>query len=133
MRIRPVLVGLLTLATVLLAGCGGSSSNSNTTSPTTTSAAGGTTLEATVGPGFTISLTQNGQSVSTLEPGKYTINVDDKSDIHNFHLTGDGVDVSTDVGTTGTDSFDITVTSGTYTFVCDPHSSTMHGSFDVSG
>jgi len=41
--------------------------------------------------------------------------------------------VSTDVGTTGTESFDITVTSGTYTFVCDPHSSTMHGSFEVSG
>ena len=138
-----VVVGLA-VAALALAGCGGGDDEASgttdtetTTTATTTSQAGGdtgTVLKGSVGPGFEISLsTADGQSVETLAPGSYTVEVDDQSDIHNFHLSGDGVDVSTDVGSTGTESFDITVTSGTYTFVCDPHSSTMHGSFDVSG
>lgn len=137
-----VVVGLV-VAALAMAGCGGSDDNASgtteteTTTTTSTSQTGGdtgTVLKGSVGPGFDISLsTADGQSVDTLAPGSYTLEVDDQSDIHNFHLTGDGVDVSTDVGSTGTESFDITVTSGTYTFVCDPHSSTMHGSFEVSG
>jgi plastocyanin len=134
MRMRPVLVGLLALAALALAGCGGSSSNQTTTTTTTTSAAGGgTTLDGTVGPGFTITLTQNGQSVSTLKPGKYTINVDDKSDIHNFHLTGPGVDKATDVGGTGKQTWTVDLKAGSYHFQCDPHVSSMNGSFTVSG
>ena len=55
-------------------------------------------LKGSVGPGFEISLTtEDGQPVETLAPGSYTLLTDDKSDIHNFHLTGDGVDVSTEV------------------------------------
>ena len=137
-----VAVGLA-VAALALAGCGGGddeasgTTDTETTTTETTSQTGGdtgTVLKGSVGPGFEISLsTADGQSVETLAPGSYTLEVDDQSDIHNFHLTGDGVDVSTDVGSTGTDSFDITVTSGTYTFVCDPHSSTMSGSFEVSG
>lgn len=137
-----VVVGLV-VAALAMAGCGGSDDNASgtteteTTTTTSTSQTGGgtgTVLKGSVGPGFDISLsTADGQSVDTLAPGSYTLEVDDQSDIHNFHLTGDGVDVSTDVGSTGTESFDITVTSGTYTFVCDPHSSTMHGNFEVSG
>jgi plastocyanin len=61
------------------------------------------------------------------------LSVDDQSDIHNFHLTGEGVDVTTDVSGTGTETFDVDLTSGTYTFVCDPHASTMSGSFEVAG
>jgi len=134
MRMRPVLVGLLALAALALAGCGGSSSNQTTTTTTTTSAAGGgTTLDGTVGPGFTITLTQNGQSVSTLKPGKYTINVDDKSDIHNFHLTGPGVDKATDVGGIGKQTWTVDLKAGSYHFQCDPHVSSMNGSFTVSG
>ena len=59
--------------------------------------------------------------------------MDDQSDIHNFHLTGTGVDVKTDVGATGVESFDVTVEAGTYKFVCDPHAGSMNGSFEVSG
>jgi plastocyanin len=135
---RPVLVGVLALATLALAGCGGggssssSSSSTSTTSSSTTSASG-MTLDGVVGPGFTITLTQNGQPVSTLTPGTYTINVDDKSDIHNFHLMGPGVDKATDVSATGTQTWTVTLKDGTYKFQCDPHASTMNGSFTVSG
>jgi len=142
-RARTGVVVGLAVAALALAGCGGGddeasgTTDTETTTTETTSQTGGETgmvLKGSVGPGFEISLTtEDGQPVEMLAPGSYTLLTDDQSDIHNFHLTGDGVDVSTDVGSTGTDSFDITVTSGTYTFVCDPHSSTMHGSFEVSG
>jgi len=129
-----VLVGLVALAALALAGCGGSSSNSSeSTTPTTTAASGGKTLDATVGPGFTITLDQNGKSVSTLAQGTYTINVDDKSVIHNFHLTGPGVDKATDVGGTGTETWTVDLEAGSYHFQCDPHASSMNGSFTVSG
>ena len=68
-----------------------------------------------VGPGFEISLsTADGQPVETLTAGSYTVEVDDQSDIHNFHLTGTGVDVMTDVGTRDVESFDVTFEAGTY-------------------
>jgi plastocyanin len=91
------------------------------------------TLDGTVGPGFTITLDQNGKSVSTLAPGTYTIDVNDKSDIHNFHLTGPGVDKATDVGGTGTETWTVDLKDGSYHFQCDPHASSMNGSFTVSG
>ncbi len=133
-----VVVGLAVVA-LALAGCGGGDDEASDTTETETTTASqtvpetGVVLKGSVGPGFEISLTtEDDQPVETLAPGSYTLLTDDKSDIHNFHLTGEGVDVSTDVGGTGTDSFDITVTSGAYTFVCDPHASTMNGSFEVS-
>jgi hypothetical protein len=137
-----VVMGVAALA-LALAGCGGSddeasaTTDTETTTETTTSgtvAETGMVLKGSVGPGFEISLTtEDGQPVETLAPGSYTLLTDDKSDIHNFHLTGEGVDVTTTVDGSGTDSFDIDVTSGTYTFVCDPHASQMNGSFEVSG
>ena len=90
-------------------------------------------LDATVGPGFTITLDQNGNAVSTLAAGTYTIAVDDKSDIHNFHLTGPGVDKATDVGGTGKETWKVELKDGSYHFQCDPHASSMNGSFTVSG
>jgi plastocyanin len=91
-----------------------------------------TTLTATVGPGFTISLTdQAGARVTNLSPGTYVINVQDRAAEHNFHLTGPGVDQATAVETTGDTTWTVTVRDGTYTYVCDPHSSQMRGSFTV--
>ena len=133
-------IGLVVLA-VALAGCGGSDDNaSGTTETTTTSetttdttATSGNTLTASVGPGFDISLTgADGAAVSTLSAGDYTIEVDDQSDAHNFHLTGPGVDETTDVGGTGTDTWTVTLEAGSYHFQCDPHSSTMNGDFEVT-
>ena len=60
--------------------------------PTDTAAAGGQTLTGIVGPGFTISLDQ-----TSVPAGTYTLEIDDQSDEHNFHLTGEGVDVTTTV------------------------------------
>ena len=50
-----------------------------------------TKLTGTVGPGFTITLKRfNKPLVRLLRPGRYSITVSDKSNIHNFHLTGPG-------------------------------------------
>ena len=91
-----------------------------------------TPLFGTVGPGFSIALRDaQGNSVTRLEPGEFQLEVDDRSEEHNFHLRGPGVDVSTDVAAVGKQTFDVTLSNGRYTFVCDPHSTTMRGAFDV--
>ena len=136
---RWVLVVGIAVASIALAGCGGSdneaaTTDTSTTTETTTTPSGSTILKGSVGPGFDISLsTEDGQAVKTLAAGSYTLEVDDQSDIHNFHLTGTGVDVMTEVPATGVESFDITVEAGTYKFQCDPHASTMNGGFEVTG
>ena len=131
-----IVIGL-TVAALALAGCGGGDEEATATDTTTTvptTVPTGSVLKGSVGPGFDISLaTEDGQAVETLPAGTYTLEVDDQSDIHNFHLTGTGVDVKTDVGATGVESFEITVEAGTYEFVCDPHSGSMNGSFEVTG
>jgi plastocyanin len=87
-------------------------------------------LVGSVGPGFTISVKDaSGAEVKHLDPGSYTLLVHDLSDEHNFHLSGPGVDVSTDVTFVGDQTFTITVKDGNYTFVCDAHPSRMLGSF----
>ncbi len=89
-------------------------------------------LAGTVGPGFTITLKQGGKAVTALKAGTYTITVADKSKIHDFHLTGPGVNKKTAVGGLGTTTWTLTLKKGTYTYVCDPHASFMHGSFKVT-
>jgi len=91
-------------------------------------------LHGTVGPGFTITLTDfNNNPITWLEPGTYTFTIDDLSNIHNFHLYGPGVDMQTTVLDTGNTTWTLKLTPGTYTFVCDPHASIMSGSLGVSG
>ena len=89
------------------------------------------TLQANVGPGYSISLTQNGTKVTHLDPGTYTINVNDQADIHNFDLFGPGVKESTGVDTTGSTTWTVTFTDGTYNYVCDAHPASMSGKFTV--
>jgi hypothetical protein len=89
-------------------------------------------LNGVVGPAFNISLLDaNGQQVSRLDPGAFDINVRDLSEEHNFHLYGPGVDETTSVTGTGTVNWTVTFREGRYTFVCDPHSSDMRGTFVV--
>jgi plastocyanin len=89
------------------------------------------TLQASVGPGYSISLTQNGVRVTHLDPGTYTINVNDQADIHNFDLFGPGVMQSTGIDTIGTVTWTVTFTDGTYNYVCDAHPGSMNGKFTV--
>jgi plastocyanin len=126
-------LGLLALLVVGLAAasCGGD--DEDTAAPATTQETsatgegGGTTLNGSVGPGFEISL----DGTDGLTAGDHTLVVDDKATIHNFHLTGPGVDVATDVGGEGQETFQIRLEPGEYRFVCDPHASSMNGSFTV--
>jgi plastocyanin len=99
-----------------------------------TAIASETKLRGSVGPGFSISLRDaSGASVSggTLAAGTYEIEVEDKADSHNFHLTGPGVDVATGVDEVESKTFTVTLQDGQYTFVCDPHAASMKGSFRV--
>jgi hypothetical protein len=92
------------------------------------------TLNGVVGPGFSIRLSDaSGSPVKNLDPGTYTIRIQDNADIHNFHLTGPGVNMATDIEQTGTVTWTVTLTAGTYHFQCDPHESIMFGNFTVGG
>ena len=88
---------------------------------------GTTQLTGTVGPGFTITLKTRTKAVKTLAPSKYTFVINDRSNIHNFHLTGPGVDKKTTVAFTGTTRWTVTLRAGTYTYRCDPHVTAMMG------
>ena len=85
------------------------------------------TFRGTVGPGFTISMVKKPK-----QPGKIKLVVADRSDDHNFHLSGPGVNVKTSVSAIGTKTFTITLKKGLYRFVCDPHASSMKGSFRIT-
>lgn len=66
-----------------------------------------------------------------LDPGTYTLQIEDKSPEHNFHLTGPGVDKATEVDGTGTVMWTVTLVAGSFHYQCDPHSSTLRGNFSV--
>jgi plastocyanin len=94
-----------------------------------------TKLIGTVADPASISLRhENGTAVTDIPAGTYTIEVRDESIMHNFHLSGPGVDQRTDVETTGTVTWTVTLQDkARYTFVCDPHNTTMRGSFTTGG
>jgi plastocyanin len=89
-------------------------------------------LAGNVGPGFTITLAQGAKKVTSVKAGRYSLEINDKSSIHNFHLSGPGVNKATSVARTGKTTFSVTLRKGTYRFVCDPHASSMKGSFRVT-
>ena len=99
---------------------------------TSVTADAATTLQGTVGPGFTITLKKSGHKVSRLRHGTYKIRISDRSNIHNFHLTGPGVNKKTSVPATGSTTWTVRLRRGTYRYVCDPHASQMKGSFRVT-
>jgi plastocyanin len=105
------------------------------TSPT--AAFGQTRLIGTVGENdsFTISLrTTAGAAVTDLPAGTYEIEVRDRSEHHNFHLQGPGVNMATEVGFIGTVTWTVTLRDASrYTYVCDPHAGQMRGTFTTGG
>jgi plastocyanin len=139
-------VAALTLVLVASA-CGGGSSPSagetTTTEATSTTEAMTTTeggpatsaeLDGEVGPGFEIEVKQHGEDAESVKAGTYTLKVEDKADIHNFHLIGPGVDQEvTSVPFEGEKTVTVTLKTGTYTYQCDPHASQgMKGTFEAT-
>jgi hypothetical protein len=113
-----LLAGLTLFAALAFAG--GSSAQANPT------------LLATVGPGFSIRVADGaGNRVTQIPPGTYTVIVKDLASEHNFHLTGPGVDMTTDVDATGTFMWTVTFGAGTYHYQCDPHFTIMKGDIAV--
>ena len=96
---------------------------------------GAPTSRRSVGPGFSISLGGRIRAapsrIST--PGTFSLTVDDRSDEHNFHLSGPGRRRRLDHGrrTSGRRRSPLTLVDGTYTFFCDAHPTRMKGSFTV--
>jgi plastocyanin len=90
-------------------------------------AASANTLTGTVGPGFTIKMNK-----TTVKAGTYVITIHDLASIHDFHLTGPGVNKKTSVTGTGTTKWTVKLKKGTYNFVCDPHHTIMHGVLKVT-
>ena len=87
-------------------------------------------LLGTVGPGFSIRLSNpDGSIVTKVDPGTYDIVVRDLSEEHNFHLSGPGVDRFTSVEQTANVTWTVTFVEGRYDYVCDPHSTLMKGEF----
>ncbi len=92
------------------------------------------TLKATVGPGYTISLKQNGKLVKKLKAGTYKLVVADKAAIHAFSLDGPhgyAVDF-TKVPFVGTKTFTVRLKAGAYKYYCPPHEAMMFGHFKVT-
>lgn len=113
---RTLLIGILAVVAVSI--------------PAAATSAPNATLTGVVGPGFNISLKNaDGTNVTHLDAGTYDISVSDNSIEHNFHLRGPGVDLATLLETTGTVTWTVAITDGTYTFICDAHPTQMKGSF----
>jgi hypothetical protein len=117
MRLRG-LVALAAAAAFILVPAGASSVSANPE------------LLGSVGPSFSIRMTNpDGSLLTKVDPGTYDVVVRDLSVEHNFHLSGPGVDRFTQVEETGNVTWTVTLVEGRYTFVCDPHSTTMRGAF----
>ncbi|MEJ5945947.1 hypothetical protein WDZ17_11665 [Pseudokineococcus basanitobsidens] len=114
----------------------------STAPPSATASSSGTAsssteLTASVGTpddpdAYVISLVDaDGEEVTELPAGDYTIAVDDRSTIHNVHLTGEGVEETTTVPEVVMTTWEVTLEPGDYTYRCDPHPN-MVGNFTVT-
>ena len=91
------------------------------------------TLKGETGPGFHIDVEKAGKDLKTTKAGTYKIKVEDKASVHDFHLTGPGVNKATAVGFVGDRTWTITLKPGKYTYKCDPHALLgMKGTFRVT-
>jgi plastocyanin len=114
------LVGISLAATVVAANAG-------------TRTAKSVLLTGEVGPGFTIEVKRAGKDLKTIRAGTYKIKVEDKASIHDFHLSGPGLNKTTTVPFVGTKTWTVTLKPGKYTYKCDPHAlAGMKGTFRVT-
>src|SRR5262245_22244448 len=123
MRIAPLPAVLLVALALFVPGAGSAARQADPI-----------TLLGTVGPGPVITLTtEDGQAVTTLVAGTYTIKVSDKAANHDFHLFGPDLNQTTTVPEVTDTTWNLTLKPGAYAFVCDPHEATgtMRGTFSV--
>jgi plastocyanin len=94
-------------------------------------------LIATVGTNdaHVITLTHpNGSPVADIPAGTYTIEVRDRSRMHNFRLSGPGVERRTDVEEIRTETWVVTFRDqSVYTFLCESHPAEMRDTFTTGG
>jgi hypothetical protein len=92
------------------------------------------TLSATVGPGYTISLKENGKNVTTVKAGAYKVTFTDKSSIHGYSLDGpNGYAVDfTKIPYVGVKIYTAHLKAGAYKFYCPNHESMMFGHFKAT-
>jgi hypothetical protein len=120
--------GVVIIATLAVAAVSGSSARAD--DPVLTAIVG-------TNDGFNITLNDaSGKKVSRLLPGTYTVVVDDRSKIHNFHLASNDdptVNFRTDLEFVGQQSFTVTFKNhNEYAYACEPHWQVMNGSFLVT-
>jgi plastocyanin len=90
-------------------------------------------LKGEVGPGFNIEVEKGNKDLKAIKAGTYRIKVEDKSSIHNFHLSGPGLNRKTSVSFRGETMWTIKLKPGRYTYQCDPHATSgMKGQFRVT-
>jgi plastocyanin len=92
-------------------------------------------LVGTVGPGFTIDLTDAaGKHVDAVPAGRYEVLIHDLSDMHNFVLgekaTG-ARPAQTEVAFVGDATFTVDLRPGLWVYACSPHFETMNGKLMV--
>jgi hypothetical protein len=89
-------------------------------------------LTATVGPTATISLkSASGGALKSLKPGSYAITVRDRSNVHNFHLVGGGVNRKTTKAGVGTFTWNVKLAKGTLRFFSDQSPAKVKGQLPV--
>jgi hypothetical protein len=108
------------------AGCGGDDL------PTLTASVGSTDDPDA----YEISLrAEDGEEITTtLPPGEYRLEIDDRSTIHNFHLyeREKGLDVASEIEGTGTETTTIVLPEpGSYIYACDAHPDRMRETFSI--
>ena len=125
---------LLAVAALATGGCGDDGSAATETSALPK-------LFATVGANEISLMTEDGAEVTTrLPPGRYLLEIDDRSTAHNFHLAGararveGATDVATSVAGTGEKTTVILLRDHeSYHYFCDAHPATMNVTFSVHG
>ena len=121
LRIRIAILTLLAVALVVVASA-----------PAAT-----TTLNASVGPGFTITLKKGTAKVKSLKAGKYTFVISDKSSIHNFTIEREKGGPSIEKTLTGTSfqgkkTMTVALKKGSWKYYCSNHESQIFGFFKVT-
>lgn len=93
--------------------------------PTAFAALSATKITGTTGPGFTITVKKAGKRVKTLTAGTYSLSVSDKSNAHDFWITGPGIRNKqvTGLAFTGTKTVTVKLKKGRYEYYCKPHRS----------